>query len=129
MGVEPYLIASVLEGVLAQRLVRVICASCRQPHQPDVSELRALGIDRVPATARLVRGAGCDECRGTGYRGRTGISRVHGDVRGAAEPRPPEDPGHEIRQRAVAAGMTTPPPGRLEQSAASASRRWRKSSG
>jgi general secretion pathway protein E len=107
MGVEPYLIASVLEGVLAQRLVRLVCAPCRKPYEPEVSELRALGIDRVPVDARLARGAGCDECRGTGYRGRTGIYEFMGmteDLRSLALRK---TPGHEIRQRAVAAGMTT----------------------
>jgi type II secretory ATPase GspE/PulE/Tfp pilus assembly ATPase PilB-like protein len=107
MGAEPYLIASVLEGVLAQRLVRVICSTCRAPHQPEMSDLRALGIDRIPAGARLSRGAGCDDCRGTGYRGRTGIYEFMGmseELRGLALRK---TPGHEIRQKAVAAGMTT----------------------
>jgi general secretion pathway protein E len=107
MGVEPYLVASVLEGVLAQRLVRLICTSCRKPYEPDVSELRALGIDRVPATARLSRGAGCDECRGTGYRGRTGIYEFMGMSEDLRSLSLRKTPGHEIRQRAVAAGMTT----------------------
>jgi type II secretion system protein E len=107
MGAEPYLIASVLEGVLAQRLVRVICSTCRTPHQPEMSDLRALGVDRIPAGARLSRGAGCDDCRGTGYRGRTGIYEFMGmseEIRGLALRK---TPGHEIRQKAVAAGMTT----------------------
>jgi general secretion pathway protein E len=107
MGVEPYLVASVLEGVLAQRLVRLICASCRKPYEPDVGELKALGVDRVPVTARISRGAGCDECRGTGYRGRTGIYEfmpMTEELRGYTIRKVP---GHEIRQRAVAGGMTT----------------------
>jgi type II secretory ATPase GspE/PulE/Tfp pilus assembly ATPase PilB-like protein len=107
MGVEPYLIASVLEGVLAQRLVRLVCAGCRKPHDPEVSELRALGIDRVPATARLSRGTGCDDCRGTGYRGRTGIYEfmtMTEEIRSLAIRK---TPGHEIRQRAITDGMTT----------------------
>jgi general secretion pathway protein E len=107
MGVEPYLIASVLEGVLAQRLVRLVCTGCRQPHQPEVNDLRALGVDRVPATARLSRGAGCDDCRGTGYRGRTGIYEfmvMSEELRSLALRK---TPGHEIRQRAVAGGMTS----------------------
>jgi general secretion pathway protein E len=107
MGVEPYLIASVLEGVLAQRLVRLVCAGCRQPSEPDVGELRALGVDRVPATAKLSRGTGCDDCRGTGYRGRTGIYEfmaMSEEIRGLAIRK---TPGHEIRQRAIADGMTT----------------------
>jgi type II secretory ATPase GspE/PulE/Tfp pilus assembly ATPase PilB-like protein len=72
-----------------------------------MSELRALGVDRIPAGARLSRGAGCDDCRGTGYRGRTGIYEFMGmseELRGLALRK---TPGHEIRQKAVAAGMTT----------------------
>jgi general secretion pathway protein E len=107
MGTEPYLVASVLEGVLAQRLVRLICAGCRAPHRPDPKDLRAMGVERVPADARLARGAGCAECRGTGYRGRTGIyefMRLSEELRGLVLRKAP---GHELRQRAVAAGMTT----------------------
>src|SRR5262249_50344636 len=67
MGVEPFLIASVLEGVLAQRLVRLICSACRVPYDPEPKELRRLGIDAVPSGATLFRGEGCGTCRGTGY--------------------------------------------------------------
>jgi general secretion pathway protein E len=107
MGVEPYLVASVLEGVLAQRLVRVVCAGCRKPYEPDPGELRAVGVDGVPRGARLSRGAGCDDCRGTGYRGRTGIYEfmaMSDELRGLTLRK---IPGHEIRQRAIAGGMTT----------------------
>ena len=107
MGVEPYLVASVLEGVLAQRLVRVICPSCRKPYEPDAGELRAVGVDRVPAGARLSRGVGCDDCRGTGYRGRTGIYEFMAMTDGLRGLTLRKIPGHEIRQRAVADGMTT----------------------
>src|SRR5881409_1820949 len=72
MGVEAYLVASVLEGVLAQRLVRRICPACRASDTPSPADLTALGIAGADG-ARLYRGRGCDECRGTGYRGRTGI--------------------------------------------------------
>jgi type II secretory ATPase GspE/PulE/Tfp pilus assembly ATPase PilB-like protein len=107
MGLEPYLIASVLEGVLAQRLVRVICPACRAPHLPEPKQLRAMGVERIPADARLSRGAGCAECRLTGYRGRTGIyefMRMTEEIRGAALRKAS---GHELRQRAVAGGMST----------------------
>src|SRR5438067_6183206 len=70
MGVEPYLVSSVLEAVLAQRLVRRICASCRVEDTPTRADLDALGIE-VSHDATLFRGKGCDECRGTGYRGRS----------------------------------------------------------
>jgi general secretion pathway protein E len=107
MGVEPYLVASVLEGVLAQRLVRLVCPACRTPHAPDAKALRAMGVEEVPPDARLVRGAGCAECRGTGYRGRTGIyelMRMTEELRSLVLRKAP---GHELRQRAVIAGMTT----------------------
>jgi type II secretion system protein E len=107
MGVEPYLVASVLEGVLAQRLVRQVCTSCRKPYEPDPKELRALGIDRIPATAQLARGEGCDECRGTGYRGRTGIYEFMAMTEELRSLTIRKTPGHEIRQRAIASGMTT----------------------
>ncbi|PWU09421.1 MAG: type II secretion system protein GspE [Verrucomicrobia bacterium] len=74
MGVEAFLISSSLEGVLAQRLVRRICAHCKAhaPVDPAVRErLETLGAP-VPDT-NYYRGAGCDECRQTGYRGRVGI--------------------------------------------------------
>src|SRR5438874_11366661 len=69
MGVEAYLVASVLEGVLAQRLVRRICQGCRVPDTPTIGDLEALGVD-PRARYSLFRGTGCDDCRGTGYRGR-----------------------------------------------------------
>jgi type II secretion system protein E len=72
MGAEPYLVASVLDAVLAQRLVRRICPHCRTPHRPHPADLEALGVPAAPDTP-LWRGRGCEACRGTGYRGRTGI--------------------------------------------------------
>jgi general secretion pathway protein E len=72
MGIEPYLVASSLEMVLAQRLVRVICKNCRQEYAPtDIDSLAEEFNGDVPG--RLWRGAGCRQCQGTGYRGRTGI--------------------------------------------------------
>ena len=70
MGVEPFLIASSLLGVLAQRLVRRICPGCKEPYRPEGSRLKELGLD---PDQELWRGAGCDACMGTGYQGRTGI--------------------------------------------------------
>ena len=72
MGIEPFLLSSSLLGVLAQRLVRVLCPSCKQPYQADAAECALLGID--PATPPTLHHAvGCNECRQLGYRGRTGI--------------------------------------------------------
>src|SRR5436190_21212534 len=74
MGVEAFLISSSLDGVLAQRLVRRICAHCRAESEVSVSlktKIEALAAGDL--TGPFYRGRGCDECRGTGYRGRIGI--------------------------------------------------------
>lgn len=71
MGVEPFLIASSVEGVLAQRLVRRVCKACGCAYEPDVSDLPKDFNLRQGQT--LTRGEGCRECRNTGYRGRLGI--------------------------------------------------------
>ncbi|XOV70822.1 MAG: GspE/PulE family protein [Verrucomicrobiota bacterium] len=74
MGVEPFLISSSLEGVLAQRLVRRLCPDCIE-EDPEANEhLMNLGLENRPeAKKTFYRGAGCDTCRGMGYRGRVGI--------------------------------------------------------
>jgi type II secretion system protein E len=107
MGVEPYLVASVLEGVLAQRLVRLICPNCRVPFEPEPKELRAMGIETVPRDAALSRGKGCQDCRGTGYRGRAGIYELLVMSEDFRSMTLRKTPGHEIRQRAITARMTT----------------------
>ncbi|HVH66644.1 MAG TPA: GspE/PulE family protein [Gemmatimonadales bacterium] len=72
LKVEPYLIAATLEGVLAQRLVRKICAECRERYTPDPGAVALLAQQPVGRMA-LERGRGCGACRSTGYRGRTGL--------------------------------------------------------
>ena len=71
MGIEPFLVASSLEGVIAQRLVRRVCTACGEPHTPTQAELPP-GVELPPGTT-LRRGIGCRECRNTGYRGRVGL--------------------------------------------------------
>jgi type II secretion system protein E len=107
MGAEPFLVASVLEGVLAQRLVRLICPACRVPYDPEPKELRAMGLTGLPSDARLARGKGCPECRGTGYRGRSGIYEFLPMTEEMRSLTLRKSPGHELHQRAVATGMTT----------------------
>ncbi len=87
MGVEPFLITSTIEGVLAQRLVRRICKYCKTEYEVTDAELKALGISREDAGEGMVAvGEGCNECNNTGYRGRTGlfelftISRITRDL-------------------------------------------------
>ena len=75
MGVEPFLVASSLIGVLAQRLVRRLCPTCREPYMPRPDELEQVGIEvsEVPSHIYRPREGGCGECLQTGYKGRTGI--------------------------------------------------------
>jgi general secretion pathway protein E len=106
MGCEPYLFSSVLNGVLAQRLVRRICEACRVPKAADTAQLAALGIAATGAE-ELFHGKGCDQCRGTGYRGRTGIYellKITDDVRSLIVRKAPAG---EIRENAIAHGMLT----------------------
>ncbi|KXU37434.1 type II secretion system protein E [Cephaloticoccus capnophilus] len=74
IGVKPFLVATSLRGVLAQRLVRKLCPDCAQAHTPSAAELSLLGIGEKEARgATFRRAAGCPKCHHTGYRGRTGI--------------------------------------------------------
>jgi type II secretory ATPase GspE/PulE/Tfp pilus assembly ATPase PilB-like protein len=80
MGIEPFLVASSVEGIVAQRLIRRLCAACRRPLEiDDVKKefLRSEGfpVDRL-ATQTIYDPAGCDECRGSGFKGRTGIYEI-----------------------------------------------------
>ncbi len=70
MGVEPFLLSSSLETLMAQRLVRLLCPSCKKPHVATESEAQRLG---VPPGVEVYGPVGCGECNDTGYRGRTGI--------------------------------------------------------
>jgi general secretion pathway protein E len=72
LRVEPYMIAASVEGILAQRLVRRICTACRERYQPDAGAVALLAA-RPVGRVTLERGRGCPACRGTGYRGRTGV--------------------------------------------------------
>ncbi len=77
LGVPAFLIQATLVGVVAQRLVRKICPHCKEPFEQDVEELKDMGIEvGNKGKVTLYRGKGCEKCRGTGYRGRTGIFEV-----------------------------------------------------
>jgi len=74
MGVEPFLLASSLETVLAQRLVRQICPECKRAYRPDESLVKSLSSSgRISGDTKFYHGTGCNECMQTGMRGRTGI--------------------------------------------------------
>jgi type IV pilus assembly protein PilB len=74
MGVEPFLLASSLEAVLAQRLIRTICTNCKKPYKPDETLLKSLnGSMNLQPHTEFYHGFGCNECMQTGMKGRTGI--------------------------------------------------------
>ena len=75
MGVEPYLLASTMAGVIGQRLVRLACPACKAPASYPPAELAKVGLSADDNVA-FVRGAGCDACGQTGYRGRTGVFEI-----------------------------------------------------
>jgi len=85
MGVEPFLVGSSLVAVLAQRLVRVLCKSCRVAYEATDDELREIGIKPPGRAVTLYKGEGCSQCSFTGYHGRVGIYEmmiVDDDIRG-----------------------------------------------
>jgi general secretion pathway protein E len=73
MGVEPFLLASSLVAVIAQRLVRTLCPDCKQSYEPDTAESELLGLAAALDKPQLFRAMGCDQCNQQGYRGRIGI--------------------------------------------------------
>ncbi len=77
MGVKPFLVASSVAGVMAQRLVRTICPECREAYEPSTKDLTILGKKKEDLQeGKLYRGKGCMTCAHTGYRGRTGIFEI-----------------------------------------------------
>ncbi|MEZ5566796.1 MAG: ATPase, T2SS/T4P/T4SS family [Halioglobus sp.] len=78
MGIERFLITSAVNGVLAQRLVRKLCTVCREVDQPSVEMLKGHGLQRfmTPGESIVYRAVGCDACKHTGYKGRTGIHEL-----------------------------------------------------
>ena len=110
MGVEPFLSASSVIAVMAQRLVRGLCKSCREPYRPLVAELEKLGLsdpEEALATQTFYKAVGCEECYGVGYRGRQGIhemmlvgDEVRTDVMRNA-------PSSHLKKTAIAQGMKT----------------------
>ncbi|MFQ6097933.1 MAG: GspE/PulE family protein, partial [Armatimonadota bacterium] len=108
MGVEPYLIASSVIGVIAQRLVRRICTRCREQTSLSDLEIEQLGLDSEAASRLMAyKGRGCEQCRNTGYYGRVAVYELftmnnelrHMIMSGAA--------AADIRRKAIETGMTT----------------------
>jgi len=123
MGIEPFLLASSIEGILAQRLVRKICPKCKEQYQPEESLLKSLnGAMKCEPGVKFYHGAGCNHCNGTGMTGRIGIFemlRITGRLRELIPTRPSADqitreaPADHVSMvhdgiTKVLQGMTTP---------------------
>ncbi len=104
MGVEPYLAASSLEGLLSQRLVRTICPSCRSTATPDAEVLAGFGL---PPGTELAHGRGCPRCKDTGYLGRTGIFEALALKEELRQAIIKKSPSETLRSLAKGAGMRT----------------------
>ncbi len=108
MGVEPFLISASLELVVAQRLVRRICAKCIEPYEPAEDELMLLGLSaHEVGDKKFFKGRGCEECNDTGYKGRRAIYetlRLNDTLREMINQRAP---GVVLRQKAIELGMRT----------------------
>lgn len=109
MGVEPFLVASTVEGVLAQRLVRVLCDDCKEPFHPILTDLPIdfPAIHRLDPKLMLYRPVGCDGCRKTGYHGRLGIYELLVTNEEIRQMMTQKGTSEAIKQVAIRNGMET----------------------
>jgi len=105
MGIEPFLIASSVIGVIGQRLVREVCRECKVTYRPDPEVLEDLGISDQGKDVRFARGEGCQSCGGRGYRGRTGVFEVLRVTDPIKRLVLAKKSSLEIREQAVSEGM------------------------
>src|SRR5690606_358390 len=108
MGIEPFLIASSVEGLLAQRLVRVLCPHCKQQFEPGPEMLSRLQLQRLDTTGAIfMTPVGCEKCRFTGFRGRTAIYeivKIDEELKALIVQR---QPANVLKRHAIARGMRT----------------------
>jgi type IV pilus assembly protein PilB len=108
MGVEPFLIASGVVGVLAQRLVRVICTKCKEQYKPPIDAVKRLGIKLDgDSSVTFYRGKGCDYCKGSGYKGRIGIYELMAITDQIRDLILARSSSYAIREAAIQDGMKT----------------------
>jgi type IV pilus assembly protein PilB len=108
IGVAPFLVASSVIAIMAQRLVRIICPKCKEPYTPPQDEIIAAGITKEQlATATFMRGKGCSYCHQTGYRGRRAIFELMQMNSSIREMTFAREPAQALRRVARKTGMTT----------------------
>ncbi|MCA8915742.1 MAG: Flp pilus assembly complex ATPase component TadA [Planctomycetes bacterium] len=108
MGVKPFLVASAVQAILAQRLVRVLCKHCKKPYVPDATELKTVGLKPQQIAGKtLYQAVGCKECKNQGYRGRMGVYELLEMNAVIREHTFQRASGLKIRNEARQNGMTT----------------------
>jgi len=108
MGVEPFLVSSTVEAIMAQRLVRTLCEHCKEPYQPDPADLPTdFPVKYLEEGTMLYRAAGCRHCRKVGYSGRLGIFELLVTTQKIRELAHDRANTWSIEQAAVAEGMRT----------------------
>jgi general secretion pathway protein E len=108
MGIEPFLVSSSVQAILAQRLVRSLCPSCKEAFDPGSLELQELGLDPAASNGfRPYRAVGCERCMQTGYKGRTGIFELLKVSENIQSLMLKTSEANQIRQAAICEGMQT----------------------
>jgi type II secretory ATPase GspE/PulE/Tfp pilus assembly ATPase PilB-like protein len=104
MGVEPFLVGASVRMIIAQRLVRRLCATCAKPTHPSADEIAELQVD---SSAMIYRPMGCGSCSGLGYRGRTAVYEMLKIDNGLSDQIAKGITTAELRTLAIAGGMKT----------------------
>lgn len=107
LGAEPYMIASVLKGVIAQRLVRRICPHCKTAYEASPEDMRELGFSEHQTPITLYKGAGCEHCHQQGYKGRIGLFEMMSMDRELEELVNRDTPSFQLQDVAIQKGMMT----------------------
>ncbi len=106
MGIKPFLIASAVRAIMAQRLLRRTCKNCPEPYEPTPTDIHLLGLtEEYLKNNKFVKGRGCNECNGTGYKGRVGIYEIFMLTEDIQDLIFNNAPANEIRDAARAGGM------------------------
>jgi len=106
MGVEPFLVSSSVIGVVAQRLIRVVCPKCKESYSPSKEFLQSFNLPSSKSR-KFNSAKGCDECRNTGYKGRSGVFELFGVSEPIKEMVLGKESASRLKKQAVEEGMTT----------------------
>lgn len=108
MGIQPFLVSSSIQAVMAQRLIRTLCKSCKEPYEPEPYEIHSIGLTEDDVSGvTLYRTGACNECGRTGYKGRLGIFELMEMDSELREMAFQKLPTNRIRDQAIASGMRT----------------------